>query len=308
MNDDADVQQSAIQLQTAISSAVVSEKHGLNMSGSNGIAFYFPDSDIYYFTEFNSEFPPYYAESSHKFLEQSVWDEFLAYHYTGEEFSPQEGETTTPSRTAEIIAPGASEMTIGPIQISDTEISGDELVTVTTTVEGNVAYIHTALYFWDPATESYWIGDVSYYIADNTITVDGVNAPDYGESPIQVEYEFSPSLYAMTDGVHDAFVLLEPYEYLSADGNTVYELYGQYTDIGSGIPVDASLFFDADGGFLYAYAYPDTDENGVSTPVEITPQLGDTFTDYVHYYTFDANDNAEYSYELSEDVFTWGEE
>ena len=56
------------------------------------------------------------------------------------------------------------------------------------------------------------------------------------------------------------------------------------------------------------YAYPDTDENGVSTPVEITPQLGDTFTDYVHYYTFDANDNAEYSYELSDDVFTWGEQ
>jgi hypothetical protein len=181
-------------------------------------------------------------------------------------------------------------------------------VTVTTTVEGNVAYIHTALYFWDPATESYWIGDVSYYIAENTTTIDGVNAPDYGESPVQVEYEFSPSLYAMTDGVHEAFVLLEPYEYLSADGNTVYELYGQYTDIGSGIPVDASLFFDADGAFLYAYAYPDTDENGVSTPVEITPQLGDTFTDYVHYYTFDANDNAEYSYELSDDVFTWGEQ
>ena len=308
MTDDADVQQAAAQLQTAISSAVVSEKHGLNMSGSNGIAFYFPDSDIYNFTELNSDFPPYYAESSYKFLEQSVWDEFLAYHYTGEEFTPQEGETTSPSRTAEVVAPGASQLTIGPIQISDTEISGDELVTVTTTVEGNVAYIHTALYFWDPATESYWIGDVSYYIAENTTTIDGVNAPDYGDSPIQVEYEFSPSLYAMTDGVHEAFVLLEPYEYLSADGKTVYELYGQYTDVASGIPVDASLFFDADGGFLYAYAYPDADENGVSTPVEITPQLGDTFTDYVHYYTFDANDNAEYSYELSDDVFTWGEQ
>ena len=43
-------------------------------------------------------------------------------------------------------------MTIGPVQISDTEISGDEIVDVSTTVEGNVAYIHTALYFWDPAT------------------------------------------------------------------------------------------------------------------------------------------------------------
>jgi hypothetical protein len=308
MTDDQQVQQAAIQLQTAISSAVVSEKHGENMAGSNGIAFHFPDSDIYYFTEFNPEFPPYYAESSSRFLERSVWDEFLAYHYTGEEFAPQEGQTTTPSRAATIVAPGASEMTIGPVQISDTEISGDEVVTVSTDVEGNVAYIHTALYFWDEASQSYWIGDVSYYVAENTTTIGGVNMPDYGESPIHVEYEWSPSLYALTDGEHEAFVLLEPYEYLSADGETVYEVYGRYTDVASGIPVEASLFFDAEGNFLYAYAYPDVDENGASTPVEITPQLGDTFSDYVQYYTYDANDEPIYNYELSDDVFTWGEE
>ena len=308
LTDDTAIQQTAVQLQTAISSAVVSEKHGQNMSGSNGIAFHFPDSDLYYYTEYNSDFPPYYAESSYKFLEQSVWDEFLAYHYTGQEFAPQEGETTTPSRTAEIIAPGASELTVGPIQISDTEISGDETVTVSTTVTGNVAYIHTALYFWDPATESYWIGDVSYYIAENTTTIDGVNSPDYGSSPVQVQYDWSPTLYSLTDGEHDAFVLLEPAEYLSADGQTVYSVYGQYTDALSNTPVDASFYFDADGNFLYAYAFPDTDENGASTPVEITPQVGDHFTDYVQYYEYDANDNPIYNYVLSDDVFTWGEQ
>ncbi|MFT3891654.1 MAG: clostripain-related cysteine peptidase [Anaerolineales bacterium] len=308
MSGDASVQQAAAQLKTAIASAVVSEKHGPNMAGSNGISFFFPDSDIYNFTELNSDFPPYYAESSYKFLEQSDWDEFLAYHYTGEDFVPQQGQTTTPSRSATIVAPGASQMTIAPIQISDKDISGDEKVTVTTTVDGNVAYIHTALYFWDEASQSYWIGDVSYYIAENTTTVDGVNMPDYGASPIQVSYEWDPSLYAMTDGTHDAFVLLEPYEYLSADGKTVYTVYGQYTDVLTGIAVEASLFFDADGNFLYAYAYPDADNNGASTPVEITPQIGDTFTDYVQYYTYDANDNPVYNYELSNDVFTWGEQ
>ena len=306
--DDAAIQQAAVQLQSAIRSAVVVEKHGINMSGSNGIAFHFPDSDLYYFTEFNEEFPPYYSESSQKFLEQSVWDEFLAYHYTGEEFAPQEGVAMAPSRTAEIVAPGASQLTVAPIQISDTEISGDETVTVTTTVEGNVAYIHTALYFWDPDAETYWIGDVSYYIAENTVTVDGVNLPDYGESPVQVQYEWSPTLYSLTDGEHNAFVLLEPAEYLSADGETVYQLYGQYTDALSGTPVEARLYFDADGNFLYAYAFPDEDDNGASTPVEITPQIGDQFTDYVQFYTFDADNNASFSYELSDDVFTWGEQ
>ena len=282
LTDETGIEQSAVQLQTAIDSAVVAEKHGVNMSGSNGIAFHFPDSDLYFYTELNAEFPPYYAESPSRFLEQSVWDEFLAYHYTGEEFAP--------------------------IQISDTEIAGDETVTVSTTVDGNVAYIHTALYFWDPASETYWIGDVSYYIAENTTTVDGVNMPDYGESPVQVQYEWSPTLYSLTDGEHDAYVLLEPAEYLSADGETVYQVYGQYTDTLSNTPVEASLYFDADGNFLYAYAFPDEDDNGASTPVEINPQVGDQFTDYVQFYTFDADNNATYSYELSDDVFTWGEQ
>ena len=308
LTDETAIEQGAVQLKTAIDAAVVAEKHGINMSGSNGIAFHFPDSDLYYYTEFNEEFPPYYAESSSKFLEQSVWDEFLAYHYTGEEFAPQEGVAVAPSRTAEIVAPGASQMTVAPIQISDTEISGDETVTVSTTVEGNVAYIHTALYFWDPASESYWIGDVSYYVADNTTTVDGVNMPDYGPSPVQVQYEWSPTLYSLTDGEHAAYVLLEPAEYLSADRATVYQVYGQYTDALSSTPVEASLYFDADGNFLYAYAFPDEDENGASTPVEITPQIGDQFTDYVQYYTFDSNDNPTFSYELSDDLFTWGEQ
>ncbi|MEP7137529.1 MAG: clostripain-related cysteine peptidase [Chloroflexota bacterium] len=307
MTDDADVQSAAVQLKTAISAAVVTEKHGLNMSGSNGIAFYFPDSDIYNFTEYKLELSPFYANSTSKFLEQSFWDEYLAYYYTGAEFTPQAGESTAPSRTAQIVAPGASQLTIGPVKISDTEISGDEIVSVSTTVTGNVAYIHTALYFWDEASSSYWIGDVSYYIAENTTTVDGVNAPDYGPSPVQVKYDWSPSLYTLTDGQHEAFVLLEPSEYLSADGKTVYEVYGQYTSADGAAPVDASFFFDADGNFLYAYSYPDTDANGVSTPVELTPALGDKFTDYVQFYTFDANDNATYSSELSDDVFTWGE-
>lgn len=308
LSGDAELKRTATLLQEAIAGAVVTEKNGDGMSGSSGIAFHFPDSDVYYLTEFNTESPPYYAESAYKFLEQSVWDEFLAYYYTGQEFVPQEGEVLSPPQSADITSPGASEMTVGPIVISDTEISGDETVNVSTTVSGNIAYIYTVLYYWDPDSETYWVGDKSYYIAENTTDIGGVNMPDYGPSPITVQYEWSPSLYAMTDGSHDAFVLLEPYEYLSSDGRTIYQVYGQYTSVLNNTPVDASLFFDSEGDFLYAYAFPDADGNGASTPVEIAPQIGDKFTDYVQFITFDENDNATYENSLSEDVFTWGEE
>lgn len=42
--------------------------------------------------------------------------------------------------------------------------------------------------------------------------------------------------------------------------------------------------------------------------MEITPQAGDHFTDYVQYYTYDSSDNPTYNYVLSDDVFTWGEQ
>jgi hypothetical protein len=72
--------------------------------------------------------------------------------------------------------------------------------------------------------------------------------------------------------------------------------------------VDARFYFDASGNFLYAYAFPDNDNNGASNPVEITPQVGDDFTDYVQYYTYDSNNEPIYDYVLSDDVFTWGEQ
>jgi hypothetical protein len=303
---DPGVEDAAFQLQTSIFNAVIAEKHGTTMTGSSGVSFFFPDSSIYTFTELNDAFEGY-GESMPRFLGQSSWDEYMAYHYTGVAYVPVDEQAYVPSRTSDIVAPGASDLTVGPILISDTVITGDETVDVSTTVTGNVSYIYIALYFYDPESETYWIGDISYYIADALMEIGGVFYPDYGTSPVQVQFEWSPTLYIMTDGSHEAFALFEPEEYLSADGETVYGVYGQYTAVGATEPVDALLSFDADGNFLYAYAFPDDDGDGASTPVEITMQPGDTFTDYVQYILFDESDQPYYDYALSEDVWTWGE-
>jgi Clostripain family len=303
---DPDVEQASYDLQVAIYNAVIAEKHGSSMSGSYGVSFYFPDSDIYAFTELNSSFQSY-ADSVSSFLQQSSWDEFMAYHYLGVAYIPQEGQAYVPSRTSEVVAPGASELTIGPLQISDTEITGDEVVTVSTTVTGNVAYVYSVLYFYNPDTDSFWVGDISYYIADNTVEIGGVNFPDYGTSPIQVQYDWSPTLFILTDGSHEAYALFEPAEYLSSDGRTIYAVYGQYTAVGETAPVDAVIYFDSDGSYLYAYAFPDDDGDGASTPVALQPQPGDQFTDYVQSILFDESDNPYYDYSPSEDVWTWGD-
>ncbi len=306
-NDPA-VQQAYNQLHAAISSAVIAEKHGARMAGSSGISFHFPISDIYVLTEFTDETPVRYATDAAKFLEQSSWDEFLAFHYTGQAFVPQQGQAFVPNRTAEIVAPGASELSIAPIQLSDNFISGDETLTLSTTVTGNVSYIYFILYYYNTDANVTWVADTSFVIAPDVTTVGGVSAPDYGPSPVQITYDWTPVLYELKDGQHDAYALFEPDEYQNAAGVTTYSVYGQYTPVNEVAPVDAKLVFDPDGNLLNIYALPDTNNDGITTPVALTPQIGDHFTDYVQSYTFDENGGSTFEYALSEDVFTYGEQ
>lgn len=301
------IQQAADQLTSAMSAAVVAEKHGYGMEGSNGMSFYFPISDIYNLTEYQQPSPMYADNASH-FLQQSSWDEFLAFHYTGQAFVPQQGQASAPNRATEIVAPGASELTIAPIQLSSTQITGDQTLTLSTTVTGDPSYIYFILYYFNPDANAYWVADTSYVFADNTNEVGGVTTPDYGSSPVQVEYQWDPTLFVLKDGQTESFVLFEPDEYIDANGLSTYSAYGQYTPTNGGQPTDAKLVFDRDGKLLHIYALPDPDGNGITTAVAISPQIGDTFVDYVKSYYFDENNNATFDYSLSSDVFTWSDQ
>lgn len=305
-NDPA-IQQATEQLKAAMAAAVVAEKHGYGMEGSGGMSFYFPISDIYTLTEYEQP-SPLYANNADKFLQQSSWDEFLAFHYTGQDFVPQEGTAYVPDRASEIVAPGASELTISPIQLSDTQVTDDEIITLNTTVTGNPSYIYFILYFYNPDSNAYWEADTSYVFSENTVDVGGVTKPDYGPSPIEVQYEWDPSLFVLTDGTTEAFALFEPEEYIDANGVSTYSVYGQYTPTNGGVPTDAKITFDPDGKLLNIYALPDYDGDGITTPVAVTPQIGDTFVDYVKSYYFDENNNATFDYSLSSDVFTWSDQ
>jgi hypothetical protein len=305
-NDPA-IQQAADALKAAMASAIVAEKHGYGMEGSGGMSFYFPISDIYTLTEYEQP-SPMYADNAGPFLQQSSWDEFLAFHYTGQDFIPQEGLAYVPDRASAIVAPGESVLTIAPIQLSTTDLTDDELLTLNTTVTGDPSYIYFILYFYNPDSNAYWVADTSYVFADHTSEVGGVTTPDYGSSPIQVEYEWDPSLFVLTDGTTEAFALFGPDEYIDSNGVSTYSVYGQYTAVNGGVPTDAKLTFDPDGKLLHIYALPDPDGNGITTAVEVTPQIGDTFVDYVKSYYFDENNNATFDYSLSTDIFTWSDQ
>lgn len=305
-NDPAIVQ-SYQQLSAAVDAAVIAEKYGARMAGSNGISIHFPISEIYALTELSGQLSIRYADDAGYFLTQSSWDEFLAYHYLGQAYVPQEGQAFVPNRTAELVPPGASDLVVAPIQLSDTLITGDETLTLSTTITGNVSYIYFILMFYNPDADAYWFADEYFIIAPETMTVGGVNMPDFGPSPIQVTHEWAPTLWVLKDGVNEEFALFEPDEYLSAEGVTTYSLYGQYTPVG-GAPMEAKLVFDPNGNLLNVYAFPDPDGDGISSVVGITPQIGDQFEDYVQAYYFDENNEPYFDYSLGGTVFTYGEQ
>lgn len=67
-------------VEDAVTNAIIVEKHGSGMDGSNGVSFYFPDADFFEITKDNSYGYAYRAHAV-RFTEISTWDEFLDFHY-----------------------------------------------------------------------------------------------------------------------------------------------------------------------------------------------------------------------------------
>ena len=87
----------------AIQNAVIAEKHGPNKPGSTGVSIYFPTSQLYGNAAAG---PQSYVPVARRFAENSLWDEFLAYFYTGKQFEPQTKGPTIPAGVTR--APGTT--------------------------------------------------------------------------------------------------------------------------------------------------------------------------------------------------------
>jgi hypothetical protein len=84
---DSEVCRTSDQLASAIESAIIINRAGSNMSGSNGVTFYFPDSSFYDLTKDNS-YGFAYRVHANRFTDRSLWDEFLDFHYQIENRMP----------------------------------------------------------------------------------------------------------------------------------------------------------------------------------------------------------------------------
>lgn len=314
--NDPNVSQAAQNVQSALSQAVLSEMHGDERPGSSGLTIYFPNSALYDGTFGDS--PAYgiqYTSFIGRFATASVWDDFLTYHYTGETFDPASADLSAvtpaqssqsdftqavaesaPQENAQVVAPGAGEITIAPIEVSASQIGPDDTVTLSTEISGtNIGYIYYYVSFYDQESGSYLTADKGFIASETTKEIGGVYYPDWGnDTAMTFDFDWEPTLYFMSDGdeANDQFAFFEPTVYGVDASGDVYTVRGTFKYAGSENEIDAVMEFNGEGKMQNIFGF--NGENGAGAPREITPQPGDTFTITEEWLDFDQNPEGEF--------------
>ena len=253
--------------------AVIAERHGPKKPGATGISIYFPNSQLY---QSPVTGPESYTAIARRFADASLWDDFLAYHYTGRPFDEDTSAIVVPERGTTISAPGAGEIKVSPVELSDSVAAPGRPVVLSTDISGqNIGYVFLFAGFYDQASNSIFVADTDYLETDEIREIDGVYYPDWGEEgDFTMEFEWEPLMFAINDGVDSELTLFTPQSYGAVPEEAIYTVDGIYT-YADGESRYARLYF-SDGVLSQVFGF--TGEGGTGAPREIIPQSGDTFT------------------------------
>jgi hypothetical protein len=273
-SDNGDVAKAADGVLAALSQAVVAEKHGPQKPGASGISIYFPNSQLY---QSRYAGPDSYTTLAQRFAAESLWDDFLAFHYTGKPFEPAAGAIAVPERGATIVGPGAGQIQVSPVTLSTNVVAPGQSILLSTDIRGdNVGYVLLFVGFFDQDANSILVADNDYLQGEVTREIDGVYYPDWGdEGDFTMQFEWEPIVFAIDDGVDSVVALFRPEVYGASPEEAVYSVEGTYTYADGGESRYARLYF-SNGVLKQVYGF--TGEGGTGAPREIIPNSGDTFT------------------------------
>ena len=306
----------------AISQAVVAEKHGSQRSGSTGFSIYFPNSQL--FNQTASQYAdPSYTGWTTRFTTASLWDNFLRFHYTSQDFdgssanlsvlSPEQAAVTLPTPTAapvegQVIAPGASAIQITNLQASATRVNKDGKITLSADVSGaNIGYIYLFTAYGDPQSGQYLIANIDFVRARDTKSVNGVYYPDWGTGQtVHIQSDWEPTLYYLSNGdrQNDALANFEPEVYGRQAEENIYTVRGMYTFRDTGERRAAMLRLIYHGEMKNVLVFQGQDYSGA--PFDIFPNPGDQFTITEEWVNISTNPNGEF---IGQDggTFSFGE-
>lgn len=267
--------QAAESVLDALRSTIVANKAGSSKKGSNGLAVYFPNSTLY-----SSPLagPQSYTDVARRFAGESLWDDFMAFHYLDRSFEPTASQPYVPSGGYSTRAPGAGEITLSVVHASSSVTTTDQPVDLTVNVSGsNIGYIKFFLGYFDASRNSLNITDTDYLESSDTREAGGVYYPAWPSGAFDMTYKWDVQVFAISDGTQNAVALFQPLAYGSSIETAEYVVDGLYTFADTGEQRYAQLHFQNE---KLTQVVGFTDETDLGAPREITPAQGDTFTIY----------------------------
>ncbi|MBK8047283.1 MAG: hypothetical protein IPK16_09270 [Anaerolineales bacterium] len=142
--------------------------------------------------------------------------------------------------------------------------------------------------------------DRDFVEADDTQAIDGVAYPVWTEKDLEdFIFEWSPTVYALSDGENEAFALLDPTNYGSSMEDAEYSVHGLYTFADNGAQRDAVMLFD--GNLVFKSIFGFTSSGAPRNHAH----RGDTFTVYEEWIEADEDGNA-VTNEYEGDTLTFG--
>ena len=223
---DQGVNQAARNLAQTLTQTVIAKKNGQDKPGATGLSIYFPVGQLY---QTAAAGPQSYTAIANRFAQDSLWDEFLAFHYGGRTFEQDTPGRYDPGQRRNARAwhrqhhPLAGEKDKNQVAIRDT-------VLLSTNVSGdNIGYIYFFTGYLDRQSNSLFVIDRDYLEAAQTNEAGGVFYPDWGQGDFRLEFEWEPLAYAITDGQTRVQAALMPESYGRSYEDTVYTVDGIYT-------------------------------------------------------------------------------
>lgn len=118
---------------------------------------------------------------------------------------------------------------------------------------------------YDERSESYVIIDSDFVAADESAEVDGIFYPLWSELDLEdFIFEWSPTIYSLSDGESEAFALLEPSVYGASDSDGEYIVRGIFTFADSGQEREAFIRFNGNLEFNSIFGFSGV--NGYGAP------------------------------------------
>ena len=300
---DGEVVQAARRVQDALAASVIAERHGSAKPGASGVSVYFPNSQLY--ANPVSGYQSYGAVAE-RFAQESLWDDFLTYHYTGREFEPAAKEVSAPQDAGAVRSPAAGGITVSPILASAATAAPGETVLLSVDIDGdNVGYVKLLAGFHDSAANSIYLADQDYLESSDTRQVDGVYYPVWPDGEFTMEFAWEPIVFAIDDGNTRAETVFTPQTYGASFEDALYTVDGVYTYADEDVTRPARLYF-RDGALAQVFGF--NGEGVTGAPREIRPRAGDTFTVFEQWMDLGADGRVEKVSTEEGKTLTFGDE